>query len=85
VPAAPTLAGLPDCLALLLARRVWHPARVILRDPVRPRRVAQDLVRRPRRHGLALHHGPHDALLLDAAQRVSALTGLPIVPPWATC
>jgi error-prone DNA polymerase len=27
---------------------------------------------------LALHHGPHDALLLDAAQRVSGLTGVPI-------
>jgi hypothetical protein len=36
--------------------------------------------------GLALHLGPHDALLPGrAAQRVSDLTGVPMVPRWVMC
>ena len=80
VPAAPMLAGLPDCLALL----VVGAARVAL--------GAGDLFETLFAHtvwlktwfgdraalGLALHLGPHDALLLEAAQRVSGLTGVPI-------
>ena len=80
VPAAPMLAGLPDCLALLLV------------GSVRVAPGAGDLFETLFAHtvwlktwfgdraalGLALHHGPHDALLLDAAQRVSGLTGVPI-------
>ena len=81
VPAAPMLAGLPDCLALLLvgdgllaqlqgaglfetlfAHAVW------LKTWFGDRAAL----------ALALHHGPHDALLADEAQHVSSLTGVPI-------
>jgi error-prone DNA polymerase len=80
VPAAPMLAGLPDCLALLLvgAARVTPGAgdcfETLFAHTVWLKTWFGDRAAL----GLALHHGPHDALLLDAAQRVSGLTGVPI-------
>ncbi|MBL8313315.1 MAG: error-prone DNA polymerase [Rubrivivax sp.] len=80
VPAAPTLAGLPDCLALLLvdAARVAPGAgdcfETLFAHTVWLKTWFGDRAAL----GLALHLGPHDALLADAAQRVSALTGVPI-------
>ncbi|MEO7243985.1 MAG: error-prone DNA polymerase [Rubrivivax sp.] len=71
VPNTPTLAGLPDCLALLLPPlhfesafaqavwlRTWFGDRAALALPL-------------------LHHR-HDAERLEVAQRVAALTGMPI-------
>ena len=45
VPNAPTLAGLPECLALLVP-----VGRAAVRGGLRPRDVAEDLVPGPRRH-----------------------------------
>ena len=80
VPAAPMLAGLPDCLALLLvgAARVAPGAgdcfETLFAHTVWLKTWFGDRAAL----GLALHLGPHDALLVEAAQRVSGLTGVPI-------
>jgi error-prone DNA polymerase len=74
-PNAPTLAGLPGCLALLVpgahqpfeavfAHAMW------LRTWFGPERAA--LV-------LELLHGPHDAHLVETVEQVAQATGLPIV------
>ena len=84
VPHLPTLAGLPDCLALL------YTPEVLASDQSFETLFAHALwlktwfgsgVGVESRAALALPvllH-PHDALLVDLVQRVSALTGLPIV------
>jgi error-prone DNA polymerase len=81
VPEAPMLAGLPDCLALLLASAVLAPSPD---DPFETL-FAQALWLKtwfgPERCALALPLllRAHDALLADAVQRVATLTGLRIV------
>jgi error-prone DNA polymerase len=75
VPTAPTLAGLPDCTALL-----WvHPGQPF--DTVFNHALWLKTWFGLERAGLAvvLQHGPHDALLVDVLVRVSTLTGLPLV------
>ncbi len=81
VAAAPMLAGLPGCLALLVV------------SAAQPGAAAPDLFETLFAHALWLKTWfgdraalalplllqPHDALLADVAQRVSTLTGLPIV------
>jgi error-prone DNA polymerase len=75
VPAAPMLAGLPGCMALLVpgaqqsfetvfAHALW------LKTWFGPERA---------RIAIELHLTPHDAQLLGVVQRVAALTGLAIV------
>ncbi len=84
VPHLPTLAGLPDCLALL------HTPEVLSSDQPFETLFAHALWLKAwfgsgagveSRAALALPvlHHPHDTLLIDIVQRVSALTGLPIV------
>ncbi len=85
VPHAPTLAGLPGCLALLMAADVlaapqpfetlfaqamWLKTWFGTATPGGEGRAAL---------ALALHGRPHDALLLEITRRVATLTGLPIV------
>ena len=90
VPAAPMLAGLPGCLALLVVS-------CVLPVPSSAAPAAADQVADPFQtlfaHALWLKTWfgdraalalplllqPHDALLSDITQRVAALTGLPIV------
>jgi error-prone DNA polymerase len=78
VPAAPMLAGLPDCLALLVATAALsaeQPFETLFAHALWLKTWFGD------RAALALpllHHA-HEALLVDITQRVSALTGLPIV------
>ncbi len=77
VPAAPTLAGLPDCLALLVVSEVLaaaQPFETLFAHAVWLRTWFGD------RAALALPllHQAHDALLVDLTQRVAALTGLPV-------
>ena len=77
VPAAPTLAGLPDCLALLVA------SAALAADPPFETLFAHALWLKTwfgdrAAIALALHHHAHDALLVDITQRVSQLTGVPI-------
>ena len=77
VPAAPTLAGLPDCLALLLAGSALasaDPFETLFAHTVWLKTWFGDRAAL----ALALHHHPHDALLVDLTQRVSSLTGVPI-------
>ena len=80
VPAAPMLAGLPDCLALLVvgAARVAPGAGDLFETLFAHTVWLKTWFGDRAALGLALHHGPHDALLVDAAQRVSGLTGVPI-------
>jgi error-prone DNA polymerase len=78
VPNTPTLAGLPDCLALLLAPAVLahpQPFETLFAQAVWLRTWFGD------RAALALPllHRAHDGVLLEITQRVAALTGLPIV------
>ena len=63
------LAGLPDCLALLVPRRG-----AALRDAVRPRDVAEDLVPGPRRASPLelLHRAGDDDAASTRSQRVAA-------------
>jgi error-prone DNA polymerase len=82
VPAAPMLAGVPDCLALLVAP-----------SALRPEQAVDDFFETLFAHtvwlktwfadraaiALPLLHRAHEALLVDGVQRVSALTGVPIV------
>ncbi len=79
VPNTPTLAGLPECLALLVAAGALssdQPFETLfahalwLKTWFGADRAALSL---------SLLHHPHDALLVDITQRVAALTGLPIV------
>jgi len=75
VPTAPTLAGLPDCTALL-----WvHPGQSF--ETVFNHAMWLKTWFGLERAGLAvvLQHGPHDALLVDVLTRVATLTGLPLV------
>ena len=82
VPAAPTLTGLPDCLALLLVNAALVHAEqsgAELFDTLFAHTVWLKTWFGDRAAlALALHHGPHDALLASVAERVSALTGVPI-------
>jgi error-prone DNA polymerase len=82
VPAAPTLTGLPDCLALLLVNAALVHAEqdgAELFDTLFTHTVWLKTWFGDRAAlALALHHGPHDALLCEVAERVSALTGVPI-------
>ncbi len=80
VPAAPMLAGLPDCLALLLvgAARIAPGAGDLFETLFAHTVWLKTWFGDRAALGLALHLGPHDALLVEAAQRVSALTGVPI-------
>ena len=74
VPRAPTLAGLPGCLALLVP------------DPLQPFETvfAHAMWLKtwfgPERAALAVEllHGPHDARLVEVVERVAAATGLPV-------
>ena len=75
VPTAPTLAGLPDCTALL-----WvHPGQAF--ETVFNHAMWLKTWFGLDRAGLAvvLQHGPHDALLVAVLTRVATLTGLPLV------
>ena len=88
VPAAPMLAGLPGCLALLVVSCVLPMPAVGAEDA-----PAADPFQTLFAHALWLKTWfgdraalalplllrPHDALLADITQRVAALTGLPIV------
>jgi error-prone DNA polymerase len=78
VPNTPTLAGLPDCLALLLAPAVLasdQPFETLFAQAVWLRTWFGD------RAALALPllHRAHDGVLLEIVPRVAALTGLPVV------
>ncbi len=78
VPNTPTLAGLPDCLALLLAPAALasaQPFETLFAHALWLKTWFGD------RAALALPqlHHPHDGLLVEMTQRVAALTGLPIV------
>jgi error-prone DNA polymerase len=78
VPNTPTLAGLPECLALLLTLPVLlaaQPFETLFAQALWLRTWFGD------RAALALpllHHA-HDGVLLEVTQRVATLTGLPIV------
>jgi len=82
VPAAPTLTGLPDCLALLYVNAALRHAEQTgeeLFDTLFAHTVWLKTWFGDRAClALALHHGPHDALLASVAERVSTLTGVPI-------
>jgi error-prone DNA polymerase len=85
VPAAPMLAGVPDCLALLVAPSVLLSAQAdqgaqdyfetLFAQAVWLKTWFADRAA----IALPLLHHTHEALLVDGAQRVSALTGVPIV------
>ncbi len=71
VPNTPTLAGLPDCLALLLPPLEFEAAfaqAVWLRTWFGDRAAL----------ALPLLHRAHDAVRIETTQRVAALTGLPV-------
>ena len=84
VPHLPTLAGLPDCLALLYTPEVLlcdQPFETLFAHALWLKAWFGSGVGVESRAALALPvllH-PHDTLLVDIVQRVSALTGLPIV------
>ncbi len=78
VPAAPTLAGLPDCLALLVVSQALlaeQPFETLFHHALWLKTWFGD------RAALALPQWllPHDALLVELTQRVAVLAGLPIV------
>jgi error-prone DNA polymerase len=78
VPNTPTLAGLPDCLALLLApAALLHPQpfEMLFAQAVWLHTWFGDRAA----IALPLLHRAHDGVLLEITQRVAALTGLPIV------
>ncbi len=90
VPNTPTLAGLPDCLALLMTAAVLPPpgadaaATAAAADPFETlfaHAVWLQTWFGAARCALALPLllRPHDALLVDGVQRVASLTGLRIV------
>ncbi len=77
VPSAPYLAGLPDCLALLVVSSVLdsdRPFEALYAQALWLKAWFGDRAAL----ALALHHQPHDSLLIELTQRVAALTGLPI-------
>ncbi|HSM22268.1 MAG TPA: PHP domain-containing protein, partial [Rubrivivax sp.] len=84
VPHLPTLAGLPDCLALLHTPAVLaapQPFETLFAQALWLKTWFGDGAQGPGRAALALpllHHA-HDALLADLVQRVATLTGLPVV------
>jgi error-prone DNA polymerase len=76
-PSAPTLAGLPDCLALLVVSAVLaheQPFEALLAQALWLKTWFGDRAAL----ALALHLQAHDALLVEITQRVAALSGLPI-------
>jgi error-prone DNA polymerase len=79
VPAAPTLAGLPDCLALLVANTALEtsaqPFETLFQHALWLKTWCGDRAAL----ALTLRRGAHDALLVDLVERVAALTGLPVV------
>ncbi len=78
VPNTPTLAGLPDCLALLVAADVLsaeQPFETLFTHALWLKTWFGDRAAL----ALSLLHQPHDALLVDITRRVAELTGLPIV------
>lgn len=78
VPNTPTLTGLPDTLALLLAPPVLaaaQPFETLFAQAVWLRTWFDDRAA----IALPLLHRAHDGVLLEITQRVAALTGLPIV------
>jgi error-prone DNA polymerase len=78
VPAAPTLAGLPDCLALLVAAEVLgaaQPFETLYAQALWLKTWFGDRAA----IAISLLHRPHDALLAEVVERVAALTGLPVV------
>lgn len=81
VPDAPTLAGLPDCLALLMCPAVLSPAVVDPFEALFAQALWLSTWFGPERCALALPLllRTHDALLMDVVPRVAALTGLRIV------
>ena len=82
VPHLPTLAGLPDCLALLHTPQVLasaQPFETLFAHALWLKTwFGQDADGRAALALPLLHHA-HDGLLVDLVQRVSTLTGLPIV------
>ena len=79
VPQLPTLAGLPDCLALLVA-----PAALAAAQPFETLFAHAMWLKtwfgiERAAIALPLLHRAHDELLIDIVQRVAGLTGLPIV------
>ena len=84
VPHLPTLAGLPECLALLYTPEVLasdQPFETLFAHALWLKAWFGSGVGVESRAALALPvlHHPHDTLLVDIVQRVSMLTGLPIV------
>jgi error-prone DNA polymerase len=78
VATAPTLAGLPDCLALLVASQALasaQPFETLFQHACWLKTWCADRAAL----SLTLSRGPHDALLVQITERVAALTGLPIV------
>ena len=79
VPTAPTLAGLPDCLALLVANAALEdsaqPFETLFQHALWLKTWCGDRAAL----ALTLRRGAHDALLVDLVERVAALTGLPVV------
>ena len=77
VPDAPMLTGLPGCLALLCANEALkspHPFKTLFAQTLWLKTWFGDRAA----IALSLLRSPHDALLIDLAQRVSDLTGVPI-------
>jgi error-prone DNA polymerase len=77
VPNAPTLTGLPDCLALLVADEVLvspQPFKTLFSQAVWLKTWFGDRAA----IALPLLRRPHDALLVELVQQVSQLTGVPI-------
>jgi error-prone DNA polymerase len=78
VPNTPTLAGLPDCLALLLAPPVLsaeQPFETLFAQALWLHTWFGDRAA----IALPLLHRAHDGVLLEIVPRVAALTGLPVV------
>ncbi|MDP2006099.1 MAG: error-prone DNA polymerase [Rubrivivax sp.] len=78
VPTAPALAGLPDCLALLVASAALasaQPFETLFHHALWLKTWCGDRAAL----SLTLQHGPLDALLVEITERVAVLTGLPIV------
>ena len=80
-PRAPMLAGLPGCLALLVAESVLADADEAPFETLFAQALWLKTWFGAERAALAvsLRHGPRDALLVELAQRVAALAGLRIV------
>ncbi|MDP3082767.1 MAG: error-prone DNA polymerase, partial [Rubrivivax sp.] len=79
VPSAPTLAGLPDCFALLSAAAVLASAQPFETLFAQAMWLKTWFGNERAALALALRLRPHDALLIEITQRVAMLTGLPIV------